>query len=74
MAVRLEFFTQDPQEIELAKRYWAMDGEGAYIEKVSDLVPFRKLTQSSFVSSHVRQWCLAYDENQRCCLCNGAVL
>ncbi|WP_022961462.1 hypothetical protein [Halopseudomonas pelagia] len=74
MAVRLEFLTQDPQEIELAKRYWAMDGEGAYIEKVSDLVPFRKLIQSSFVSSHVRQWCLAYDENQRCCLCSGAVL
>ncbi|SDT90031.1 hypothetical protein [Halopseudomonas salegens] len=73
MAVRLEFLTQDPEEIELAKRYWAMDGEGAYIEKVSDLVPFRKLTQSSFVSSHVRQWCLAYDENQRCYLCSGAV-
>ena len=74
MAVRLEFLTQDSEEVELARRYWAMDEEGAYIEKVSDLVPFRKLTQSSFVSSYVRQSCLAYDENQRCCVCDGPVL
>jgi len=74
MTVRLEFLTKDPDEIELAKRYWAMDETGAYIEKVKDLVPFRNLTQSSFLSSHVREYCVAYDENQLCSLCNGPVL
>lgn len=56
MAVRLEFLTQDPDEIELAKRYWAMDEAGTYLEKVTGLVPFRQLTQSSFISSHVRAY------------------
>ncbi|MBA6421813.1 MULTISPECIES: hypothetical protein [Pseudomonas] len=74
MAVRLEFLTQDPDEIELAKRYWAMDEAGTYLEKVTGLVPFRQLTQSSFISSHVRKYCRAYDENQQCSLCNGPVL
>lgn len=68
MTVRLEFLTKDPDEIELAKRYWAMDETGAYIEKVKDLVPFRNLTQSSFLSSHVREYCVAYDENQPPCV------
>lgn len=74
MAVRLEFLTQDPGEIELAKRYWAMDEAGTYMEKVTALVPFRQLTQSSFISSHVRKYCRAYDENQQCRLCGGPIL
>ncbi|WOD10092.1 hypothetical protein RPW65_13610 [Pseudomonas sp. NyZ704] len=74
MAVRLEFLTQDADEIELAKRYWAMDEAGTYLEKVTGLVPFRQLTQSSFMSSHVRKYCRAYDENQQCRLCGGPIL
>ena len=65
MAVRLEFETTDSQEIELAKRYWAMDEEGAYLERVADLLPFREITQASMVAKFVRQICTAYDEINR---------
>lgn len=73
MAVRLEFETTDSQEIELAKRYWAMDEEGAYLERVADLLPFREITQASMVAKFVRQICTAYDENQTCPKCDGQI-
>ncbi|MEF9901500.1 MAG: hypothetical protein RR736_23840 [Pseudomonas sp.] len=70
MTVKLEFLTQDQQEIDLAKRYWAMDEEGAYLERVGDLLPFREITQPGGVAKYVRQICRAYDENQVCPLCD----
>lgn len=73
MAVRLEFETTDSQEIELAIRYWAMDEEGAYLERVADLVPFREVTQAGMVAKFVRQICTAYDENQTCPKCGGQI-
>jgi len=70
MAVRLEFLTQDQQEIDLAKRYWAMDEEGSYLERVGDLLPFREITLPGSVAKYVRQICWAYDENQVCPECD----
>jgi hypothetical protein len=70
MAVRLEFLTQDQQEIELAKRYWAMDEEGVFLERVADLLPFREVSQSGALAKYVRQFCRAYDENQSCHVCS----
>lgn len=52
MAVKLEFLTQDLEEIALATRYWAMDEDGVYLEKVSELVPFREITQSGLIAKH----------------------
>tara|TARA_R110002033_G_scaffold43672_1_gene85658 strand:- start:6 stop:185 length:180 start_codon:yes stop_codon:yes gene_type:complete len=46
MALRLEFLTEDQQAINLANRYWAMDEEGEYLERVADLLPFRDITKS----------------------------
>ena len=73
MAVRLEFETTDSQEIELAMRYWAMDEDGVYLERVADLLPFREITQVGKVSKFVRQICTAYDENQICPECDGRI-
>lgn len=73
MAVRLEFLTQDPDEIRLAVRYWAMDEEGEFFERVSDLVPFRDILQSGQIAKQVREYCFAYDENQCCHICQGVV-
>lgn len=50
MAVRLEFLTQNPEEMELAIRYWATDKEGAFLERVADLVPFREIIQSGQIA------------------------
>ncbi|MCQ2995769.1 hypothetical protein NLO95_16800 [Pseudomonas syringae] len=74
MAVKLKFLTQDPEEIALATRYWAMDEDGVYLEKVSELVPFREITQSGLIAKHVRTLCQAFDENQACRKCDGPVL
>jgi len=73
MAVRLEFETNDEQEIEFATRYWAMDQEGSFLEHVADILPFRELTQAGQVAKFVRQICTAYDENQICSECNGLI-
>lgn len=61
MAVRLEFLTQDQQAIDFAKRYWAMDHEGAFQERLVDLLPFRMITLPSAVAKYVREICRAYD-------------
>jgi len=74
MAVQLEFLTQDPEEIDLATRYWAMDQEGVFLEKVSELVPFREITQSGLIAKYVRTLCKAVDLNQACRKCEGPIL
>jgi hypothetical protein len=73
MAVRLQFLTQDPDEIALATRYWAMDEECAFLERVADLVPFRDVVQSGQIARQVREYCLAFDENQYCHMCDGPI-
>ncbi|UVJ43122.1 hypothetical protein NVV94_21500 [Pseudomonas sp. LS1212] len=74
MTVRLEFQTQDPEEIALATRYWAMNEDGGYLEKVSELVPFREVTQSGLIAKYVWTFCHAFDENQACRKCEGPIL
>lgn len=74
MVVRLEFNTQDPEEIALAKRYWAMDENCVYLEKVSGLVPFREIIQSGLVAKYVRTFCKVFDENQVCIKCEGPII
>lgn len=74
MAVRLEFLTQTPEEIALATRYWAMDEEGLYLEKVNELVPFGKIKKVGLVAKYVRTLCQAFDENQVCYMCEGPIL
>lgn len=74
MAVQLEFLTQDPEEIALATRYWTMDEEGVYLEKVSELVPFREIIQSGLIARYVRTLCKAVDLNQACRKCEGPIL
>ncbi|WP_313054414.1 hypothetical protein [Pseudomonas lopnurensis] len=73
MAVRLEFLTQNPEEMELAIRYWATDKEGAFLERVADLVPFREIIQSGQIAKKVREYCIAFDENQSCYLCERPI-
>ncbi|MBA1187704.1 hypothetical protein G7Z99_01420 [Pseudomonas entomophila] len=73
MAVRLEVQTTDPEQIALAKRYWAMDEEGLFLERVRDLLPFREVTQAGSLAAYLRTFCEAYDENQVCPRCDGPV-
>ena len=74
MAVKLKLLTQDLDEIALATRYWAMNEEGVYLEKVSELVPFREITQAGLIAKYVRTLCNAVDQNQACRKCKGPIL
>lgn len=66
MAVKLEFVTIDPAEIELAQRYWAMSEQGEFLEVLKDLLPFRELKQPAQLKKYVAQPCIAYDMNHLC--------
>ncbi|MFJ4259627.1 hypothetical protein ACIP01_22030 [Pseudomonas monteilii] len=66
MAVKLEFLTTDPEEIELANRYWAMDEHGDFLEALKELLPFRELKQPAQLAKYVRKICIAHDLNHLC--------
>ncbi|MGY4526837.1 hypothetical protein [Pseudomonas sp. TE21394] len=66
MAVKLEFLTTDPEEIELASRYWGMNEHGEFLEVLKNLVPFRELKQPAQLTKYVRELCIAYDLNHQC--------
>lgn len=66
MAVKLEFLTTDPEEIELVNRYWGMNEQGEFLELLKDLAPFREIKHGSQLTKHVRELCIAYDLNHLC--------
>ncbi|MEH6800687.1 MAG: hypothetical protein V7681_15445 [Halopseudomonas sabulinigri] len=74
MAVRLEFLTTNPDQIALATRYWAMNKEGAFLEKVKDLIPSQEKVLPSLVRLLVQQYCIAYDQNHICTSCGFELL
>lgn len=69
MTIKLEWLTDDAEEMALAKRYWDMNEDGDFLEKVNGLVPFRHITQSGTLAAYVRQLCKAFDENLVCRYC-----
>ncbi|WP_411389226.1 hypothetical protein [Pseudomonas sp. MPB23] len=73
MAIRLQMLTEDPKEIELIERYWAVDESGQYLEKVSALEGIVEMAQGVTLASFIRQRCNAFDENQVCPKCAGLV-
>ncbi|KIH85764.1 hypothetical protein [Pseudomonas batumici] len=66
MAVELDFLTTDPEEMELANRYWAMNEYGEFLMPLKDLVPFKEIKQPAQLTKFVRTLCLAYDLNDIC--------
>lgn len=73
MAIKLQMLTEDPKEIELIERYWAVDESGQYLEKVSALEGIIEMAQGVTLASFIRQRCNAFDENQVCPECAGLV-
>ncbi|UFH48942.1 hypothetical protein [Pseudomonas sp. KNUC1026] len=73
MNITLHMLTDDPEIAVLAERYWAIDADGRFQERVRDLLPFRDLRQSSQVTQLLREHCRVFDENQRCPRCQAAI-
>lgn len=69
--IELDIYSTSPEDIELAKRYWAMDEEGEFKEKVASLLPFRSITSTSQLAAFLREISQAWDMNQICPLCCG---
>jgi len=69
MAIKLQMLTEDPKEIELIERYWAVDESGQYLEKVSALTDVIEMAPGVTLASFVRQRCNAFDDNQVCPKC-----
>ncbi len=69
MMIELQFLSTDPDEIELAKRYWSISEDGKFAHNVSKLLPFRSLKTTSQLTSLLRSVVVAKDLNQRCSQC-----
>ncbi|KMN16123.1 hypothetical protein [Pseudomonas weihenstephanensis] len=69
MAIKLQLLTENPKEIELIERYWAVDESGQYLEKVSALAGIIEMAQGVTLTSFIRQRCNAFDEHQVCLKC-----
>ncbi|WP_338476920.1 hypothetical protein [Pseudomonas khavaziana] len=69
MAIKLQMLTEDPKEIELIERYWAVDESGQYLEKVSALTDVIEMAPGVTLASFIRQRCNAFDDNQVCPKC-----
>ena len=65
--IELEMFSTVPGEIELARRYWAMNEEGKFVESVADLLPLGNVKNSSQLVAFVKRISTAWDQNQTCC-------
>lgn len=69
MAIKLQMLTEDPKEIELIERYWAVDESGQYVEKVGALTDVIEMAPGVTLASFIRQRCNAFDDNQVCPKC-----
>jgi len=69
--IKLYFLSSNPEEIQLAHRYWAMDDTGRFKEVVADLLPFQGITTTGKLAAKVREIAQALDENQVCPTCGG---
>lgn len=73
MTIRLQLLTEDPKEIELIQRYWAMDESGQFLEKVNVLNEVLQLPQGVTMAAFIRERCRAFDENQACPECDERI-
>jgi hypothetical protein len=69
--IKLHFRSTNPEEIQLAQRYWAMDNTGRFTEAVSGLLPFQGISNTGRLAAKVREIAVALDENQVCPECGG---
>jgi hypothetical protein len=66
--IKLIFLTDNTQRRNIAKRYYAVDEQGQFIEDVSDIALDNKLTWKQ-VLSIVRSSCVALSTSQKCEIC-----
>ena len=66
--IKLIFLTENTQRRKIAKRYYAVDDQGRFIEDVSDIAFDHRLTWKQ-VLSIVRSSCVALSTSQKCEVC-----
>ncbi|NLY27107.1 MAG: hypothetical protein GX049_06085 [Alcaligenaceae bacterium] len=68
--IKFEILTDDPADQELVARYWAMDEDGKFIENVSDLLPYKGISSSYHLLSHIQKVSIARDHRIVCSRCS----
>jgi hypothetical protein len=66
--IKLIFLTDNTKRRNIAKRYYAVDDQGRFIEDVSDIALDNRLTWKQ-VLSIVRSSCVALSTSQKCEVC-----
>ncbi|MBX9799150.1 MAG: hypothetical protein K2Y13_06785 [Burkholderiaceae bacterium] len=74
MMIKLDIYSTNVEEIEIAERYWGVDSEGNFAEKVNALLPFRGIKNSSQLAAFIREIAQASDTRQVCPECSGALI
>lgn len=69
--IKLHFRSTDPEEIQLAQRYWAMEHTGKFKESIASLLPFQSISTTAKLAPKVREIADAWDENQVCPGCGS---
>ncbi|WGK63554.1 hypothetical protein QAO71_17445 (plasmid) [Halopseudomonas sp. SMJS2] len=60
MGIELKFLTDDPGEIEIVERYWALNPDGTFCGSVISLLPFRETQKARDLVALVQSYATAY--------------
>lgn len=68
--INITMLSDDPQDREIARRYWATDEQGNFMETVSDLLPYKEMTHAHQLIAFLGEVAIATDSNQLCSQCD----
>lgn len=69
--IKLHFRSTNPEEIQFAQRYWAMENTGKFKESIASLLPFHGISTTGKLAARVLEIAEDWDENQLCPACGS---
>lgn len=71
--LQLDIYAVEADEIKLVERYWGMDRQGHFLEKVSDLLPFRDLNTPQKLNDFINTISTLWDNRCTCSVCEQGI-
>lgn len=66
MGIELAFSTEDPEEMDLVRRYWAQHPDSSFVGTVKALLPFRDVHKARDLVALVQTCATAYYTGTKC--------
>lgn len=66
MSIKLEFRTEQPEEIELVKRYWKQLPDNSFVGTVKSMLPFQQVQKARDLVALVQTYATAYYTGTKC--------